>query len=737
MITLKGHLTHITYTNEDNYYTIARFSTLNPETTITVVGFLAGINPHEPLKIQGQWETHAKYGQQFKIDSFETILPTTTSEITRYLKSLGIKGLTRKKIKHIVNRFEENTFETIEKEPEKLKSVSGIGDILANRLHDTWKDHHATRSLMNFFKEKNFPVSLVAPVIKAYGKSALHVIEKNPYQLLADIFDLDFHLIDNLANQIGVPRDDQRRISACIHFTLEAGASDGHVYMALEALVKRCASFGIPHEKVKIAIKDLIDLGVLAAECLNDEKPETAVYPKALYNAEKGIAARLSALLSMPVTNRGMDRDKIVDEIVTRLAINPSKEQLEVLEDILYHRAVIITGGPGTGKTTLIRSILSIFNLIGKRVLLAAPTGRAARRLSEVTGRKASTIHKLIGFNHKEGQFEKNRDTPLDTDILIIDEASMVDTILMYHLFNALPFSASIIIVGDIFQLPSVGPGNVLSDMIQSNKIKTFSLKKIFRQAKESPIIINAHAVRQGQFPDLKKQSNSKKLSEFYFIETASPPKVVERIVELCCQRIPKSYGLDPMKDIQVLTPMHKGDVGTIHLNQILQDAMNPEKTHFDYSGRKFKPGDKVMHLKNNYEKEVFNGDIGTIHALDKSENRLTVNYEDRLVDYHLEELHELTLAYAISVHKSQGSEYPAVIIPLMEQHFPLLQRNLLYTAITRGKKLVILIGTSRAFAIALNNDKQRKRNSALDIRLINLMGPLPPVDLKHTDLVF
>ena len=718
MITLKGQLKHITYANPDNFYTIARFATFQPQTTITVVGYLTGINAHEPLQIEGQWETHPKYGQQFKIDTFETILPTTEEEMIRYIKSLDIKGLSRKKVTNLVHRFGDATFDTIERSPNLLKTIPGIGGVLAGRLHDTWKQHHSARSLINFLKENEVPAGFAAPMIKKYGAEALDVISKNPYQLITDVSETDFQVIDELAGKMGIPKDDHRRIAACLNHLLEANTSDGHVFMPLSALISRCAGFGIAAEKIARTVAALDDAHVLKTDALDDALPEPAVYPNLLYTAEKGIAERLKAFVSIPMTDRKMERESIVEEVVKRLAINPSREQLDILAEILSHRAIIITGGPGTGKTTLIRAIISIYHAIGKRVTLAAPTGRAARRLSEVTDRKASTIHKLLKFNHKENLFEQNRDAPLDTDTLIIDEASMVDTALMYHLISALPFSASIIIVGDIFQLPSVGPGNVLADLIASETIKTFFLKKIFRQAKESPIVVNAHAVREGIFPEQTPPKPSHQLSEFYFIETSSPSRVVERIVDLCCNRIPKRYGFDSMRDIQVLTPMHKGDVGTIYLNQVLQETMNPSREYTDYMGRKFKPDDKVMHLKNNYEKEVFNGDIGKIHTIDKSLKSLVVGYDDRMVDYQFDELHELSLAYAISVHKSQGSEYPAVVIPLMEQHFPLLQRNLLYTAITRGKQLVILIGTKRAFSIALANDKQRLRNSALDIRL-------------------
>jgi exodeoxyribonuclease V alpha subunit len=400
------------------------------------------------------------------------------------------------------------------------------------------------------------------------------------------------------------------------------------------------------------------------------------------------------------------------------LAIALSQEQLDVHEKILSHRVVIITGGPGTGKTTLIRSVNAIFEALGKRVLLAAPTGRAARRLSEVTRRDAKTIHRLLGVNFKDGLFDKNRDNPLDADAVIIDEASMVDTLLMFHLINAVPMTAALILVGDVFQLPSIGPGNVLSDMIKSARTPIFYLKKIFRQAHKSPIVFNAHRIRQGEFPVFKPLDPTEGLSEFYFIEQDDPNTVVTTILELCTKTIPERFNFDPVHEVQILTPMHKGVIGTTHLNQVLQEVLNPNPVIIETRGSTFKIGDKVMHLKNNYQKEVFNGDIGTIRTVDVKKNIFSVDFYGRTVSYDFTEMDDISLAYAISVHKSQGSEYPAVILPIMTQHFVLLQRNLLYTAITRGKKLVILIGTKKALAIALKNDTPKKRLSGLAFRL-------------------
>ena len=414
-----------------------------------------------------------------------------------------------------------------------------------------------------------------------------------------------------------------------------------------------------------------------------------------------------------------IDTEQMSAEVQKRLAINLSNDQLEVLEQVFSHRISIISGGPGTGKTTLLRSIARVFEALGKKVRLCAPTGRAARRLAEVTHRKATTIHRLLGYNFMDGQFIRNQDNPLDADVLIVDEASMVDTALMYHFLKALSISAVLVLVGDVFQLPSVGPGNVLADIIQSDCVPVFYLNNIFRQDQESPIVINAHRVRNGESLDIEPIENISAGSEFYFLEESDPHRVVARIVNLCRTEVPRRFGFDPVHDLQVLTPMHKGVIGTINLNRVLQEVLNPNPESMESMGNIFKTDDKVMHLINNYQKEVYNGDIGIIRRIDKKKSRLSVEYYGRLVDYDPSDLDEISVAYAISVHKSQGSEYPAVIVPLMTQHFIMLQRNLLYTAITRGQKLVILIGTQKALSIALNNDKPQQRLSRLAERLI------------------
>jgi exodeoxyribonuclease V alpha subunit len=440
-----------------------------------------------------------------------------------------------------------------------------------------------------------------------------------------------------------------------------------------------------------------------------------------MYFFEKGITDRIFALLSTPLPAATIDTETISQEILRKLAIKLSSGQLEVLEQALFNRVAIITGGPGTGKTTLIKSITAMFESLGKTISLATPTGRAARRLSEVTGREAKTIHRLLGYNFIDDCFEKNIDDPLEADAIIIDETSMVDISLMFHMLRAIPVTSVLILVGDVFQLPSVGPGNVLSDMIRSELIPAYYLKEIFRQSEESPITLNAHMVRHGKQPDLGSASWDNDDSEFYFIEQDKPAGIVKTVVSLCKKDVPKRFGLDPTNDIQVLTPMHKGDAGTINLNRELQKALNLNPIMAESAGKIFRVGDKVMHLKNNYKKEVFNGDIGTISAINPETNGISVIYYGRTVNYDSEETDEITLAYAISVHKSQGSEYPAVIVPLTTHHYILLQRNLLYTAMTRGRKLVIIVGSKKALKIALNNDQQALRLSNLAERLMNM----------------
>lgn len=717
MITIKGNLQKITFQNPDNHYTIARLSIDKIADPVTIVGHMAGIFEGESLEVSGKWGTHPKYGDQFNVDTYQVILPATLSGIRKYLGSGMIRGIGRSIAEKIVDHFSEQTLEIIENEPEKLREIHGIGKAKQKRIEDAWNHHHAVRRVMQFLQENEVGVVHAAEILKTYGSKSMEVLTCEPYLIARDIPGAGFQLADTIALRSGIRRDDERRLQACLIHVLLLNVDEGDVFAIQEDLFKSASRItGVDPDLLKPALAGLVDLEDVVIEDLEDDDSIKRVYLKRLYRAEKGIANRIHAMMTMPVVGGRISSSQILETVLARLAVKLSQEQLEVVKDVIMDKVVVITGGPGTGKTTLIRAFCEIYKLTRQKVVLCAPTGRAARRLSEVTGKRASTLHKLLGFDHENQAFEKHFANPLEVDVCIVDEASMVDTLLMYHLFEALPATASLILVGDTYQLPSVGPGNVLSDVIESEAVKVFLLTKIFRQAKESPIVMHAHSIRNGQMPEFKK-SDSDELSEFYFIENQQPSKVAETIIQLCSDRIPKAF--PNINEVQVLTPMHRGESGTINLNQQLQAVLNPEDKGIKARGFIFKNNDKVMHLKNNYEKDVFNGDIGIVREVNIAGNTLTVDYYGRLVEYDILELDELSLAYTISVHKSQGSEYEAVVIALTTAHFPLLQRNLLYTAMTRGKKLVIIVGSSKALEIALNNDKTQKRLTGLKERLM------------------
>ena len=713
MITIKGILERLTYQNSDNHYTVAKLRIAKISDSVTLVGYLAGVVEGESLEVSGKWTTHPKYGDQFKVEVCKVILPASVSGIRKYIGSGMIKGIGKSLADKIVDHFKERTLDIIENEPEKLKNIHGIGEAKKKLIEQAWNKHHAVRRVMQFLQEKEVGVYHAASILQTYGSGALHVLEHDPYAIAKDIPQIGFTIADMIAMKAGVKKDDENRLQACLIHSLLLFEQEGHVYGLKREVFKLCTNTsGVKQELFEQALDALIDSDEVRAE--NDED-DVKIYLSRLYRAESGIASRMKAILSMPITSRKISKDQILEEVLTKLAIKLSPEQLSVVNNVLYEKIVVITGGPGTGKTTLIRALCEVFKQQNLKVVLSAPTGRAARRLSQVTGKKAFTLHKLLGFDFENQTFERNFANPLELDVFVVDETSMVDTLLMYRLIEAMPISASLILVGDTFQLPSVGPGNVLSDIIESDSVKIFSLTKIFRQAKQSPIIMYAHKIRNGEMPDFQK-TESGELSEFYFIENQRPEKVVETILELCSKRVPKAF--PHIGEIQVLTPMHRGEAGTINLNQQLQKVLNQSKGGIEAGGFTFKLNDKVMHLKNNYEKDVFNGDIGIVYDVIKSESRILVDYDGRIVEYDILELDELTLAYTISVHKSQGSEYAAVIIALTTAHFPLLQRNLLYTAMTRGKKLVIIVGSSNALKIALNNNKTALRLSGLKKRL-------------------
>jgi exodeoxyribonuclease V alpha subunit len=717
--TIEGCLERIAYCNEKTRYTIARLKPHNLNTGVTVVGYLAGASPGENLKIIGTWETHPKYGQQFRIQSYEVTLPAEIDGIRKYLNSGLVKGIGPSLAARLVKTFGADTLKIIEKMPERLVEVEGIGEAKAVMVENAWKEHHSLRGLMQFLQEMGVPTSWCAKIYNEYGPEAVACLREDPYVLAEDFPGTGFLIADTIAAKQGMDKDEPERVRASVLHIIFQNADEGHTFAEEENLYSRCENyFQINRTAIQRAVDELVASNAIVVEPFMADAFTNAIYMKDLHRAENGLADRIKAMLSIPIEPIPMDAERLSMEVHNKLAINLSAGQLQVLEEVLSHRMVIITGGPGTGKTTLLRSICTVFETQGRQVLLAAPTGRAAKRMAEVTRRKASTIHRLLGYNSTDGGFIRNREDPLDADVVIIDEASMVDIFLMYHLMAAVPLSAALVLVGDVFQLPSVGPGNVLSDMIESGRIPVFYLNEIFRQDRQSAIVTNAHKVRRGEFPDVAKTDNLDEVSDFYFIDQSDPDRVAGRILRLCSEELPEKFDLDPVRDIQVLTPIHNGTVGTINLNHMLQEVLNPQAEFFTNSGNVFKVGDKVMHLKNNYQKEVYNGDIGTICSIDRRKENLEVRYEERTISYKADELDQVTMAYAISVHKSQGSEYPVVILPVLTQHYVMLQRNLLYTAMTRGKKLVILIGTTKALHIALNNDKPNQRLSSLARRL-------------------
>jgi exodeoxyribonuclease V alpha subunit len=717
--TLDGHLERITYHNPENHYTVARVQADRQPRPITVVGYLPGVSPGQDLRLKGRWETHPRFGQQFKIEAFEIVLPATVAGIRHYLESGVVKGIGPKTARRLVAHFQAHTLEVIEKAPERLCEVAGIGPRTARQIAETWRAHHAARSLMQFLQENGLKPSYAGRLLQTYGAEAATILRENPFRVARELPGIGFPIADAISQNLGQPPDAPERLRACIHHLLEQQTSAGHLFMPRVDLLERCqAAFGIPPQAAAGA---LVEMAAQKAVVIEEDAAaggECPVYLDHLHRAETDLARRLAARLSLPAPPLHLAPERVTAAVLKKLAIKLSDEQTQVLTAVLAQRAAIITGGPGTGKTTLIRSLTAVMEALGKRFLLAAPTGRAARRLGEVSGRPTATIHKLLGYNFSTQSFERDQDDPLETDALIVDEASMVDILLMHQLIKAVPMSAALILVGDVFQLPPVGPGNVLGDLIRSQRLPVHALNTIFRQARESPIVINAHRIRRGRMPAITPTESPVAPAQFCFLAENRPGPAVDVIVSLCRDILPARYGFDPIHDIQVLTPMHRGEVGTLHLNRVLQQALNPPVPNEKGAHPGLRPGDKVMHLRNDYQREVFNGDIGTVHSAESDGSRLSVDFYGRIVAYDRGALEDLSLAYAISVHKSQGSEYPAVVLPVMTQHYPLLQRNLIYTALTRAKTLVVLIGTPRAVAIAVQNDTPQKRLSRLAERL-------------------
>jgi exodeoxyribonuclease V alpha subunit len=712
--TLEGVLERVVFFNEENSFTVARLQVPGKNDLVTIVGALSLPTPGETLRLKGQWVVDTKFGQQFRVESCLSVLPATIVGIQKYLGSSLIKGIGPIMAKRIVDKFGLDTFDIIEDSPERLREAEGIGPIRTERITKAWQEQKQIREVMVFLQGHEVSPAYAVKIFKAYGDKAISVVKENPYRLALDISGIGFKTADKIARSMGIDPNSQIRAEAGIIHVLSELVDEGHVYYPIEELKEKAAEL----LEVDPAILDTA-LGTLAKQerILIEELPDVkAVYLRPLHVAEANVARRLKTLIKSPKQPLQIDVEKAIEWVQSTNHIELAETQKQALRKAISGKVLVLTGGPGTGKTTLVNSLVRILEKKGQRILLASPTGRAAKRLSEVTGREAKTIHRLLEFSPKEGGFKRNEDNPLDADLVVIDEASMVDILLMNNLLKAIPLAATLVLVGDVDQLPSVGPGNVLKDIIASACVETVILTEIFRQAQESLIIVNAHRVNRGEFPQLRPQPGQR--SDFYFIEKDTPDEVLGIIKELCIKRLPSAFHLSSVDDIQVMTPMHRGTVGVANLNAELQSLLNPEGKAVTRGGRLFRMNDKVMQTKNNYEKDVFNGDIGRLVGIDMEEQKVQVKFEDRVVDYDLSDLDDVVLAYAISVHKSQGAEYPAIVVPLLSQHYIMLQRNLLYTAITRAKRLVVLVGSKRAIAIAIRNNKVQRRYTNLAARL-------------------
>ncbi|NLE46664.1 MAG: ATP-dependent RecD-like DNA helicase [Chloroflexi bacterium] len=734
---LEGTVERVTYYNEESGYSIIRLKVEGKADLLTVVGNLPEVNPGESLRLEGIWTNHPQYGTQFKAERYEQVLPATTEGIRRYLGSGLVKGVGPVTARRIVQRFGRDTLRVLDETPERLREALGVGTKRAAAIAEAWNEQKHIREVMLFLQGHGVSTGLAVKIYKTYGDDALTVVQEDPYRLARDIWGVGFRTADKIARDLGLPEDSAARVQAGVAYALSQLADDGHVYAPTDKLIQESSQLlGVSTDLVAEGIEALdsaeivrrdtltypvgqVSEGIATRESALHE--EHAVYLAPFYYGEIGVTRRLEALLDTAATRllpfRSIDWHNLLAQLALRSTIQLSAEQSEAVQAALTHKVTVLTGGPGTGKTVTVRTVIAALEAMHCRYALCAPTGRAAKRLSETTNRTAKTIHRLLEYSPQEG-FRCNESNPLNVDCLIVDEASMLDLLLANHLLKALDPAAHVLFVGDIDQLPSVGAGNVLQDIIDSNRVKVVRLTQIFRQAAESGIIVNAHRINRGEMPLLNQYP------DFFFFSKTDPIEAASMLVEIVQRRIPHKFGLDPVDQIQVLSPMYRGDCGVANLNARLQEALNPiepRKAERQLAGRVFRVGDKVMQIRNNYDRDVYNGDIGRVSAIDLAGQTLTVNLDGRSVVYEWSETDELVHAFAISVHKSQGGEYTAVVVPVLSQHYLMLQRNLLYTAVSRARELVVLVGTRRAIAIAVRTSRTRERHSGLSLRLMDM----------------
>ena len=706
MTKLRCVVERITYQNAENGYSVMKVKVKGYDDLVTLVGNLLEVPAGSVLLCEGEWRVDKRYGQQFQCQTWEEVMPATAYGIEKYLGSGLVKGIGPKFAKLIVGHFGTDTIEVIETDIERLYEVPGIGKKRVEKIRESWEKQKDIKNVMLFLQGFGVSTAYAAKIYRQYGKESIDKVKENPYRLADDIWGIGFKTADGIARKMGYEMNDERRLRSGLIYTLNQLADEGHCYAEEQQLIATARQLlEADEECIRTAMTHAIETEDLMLD-------GTGIYLPPFYYAECGTANRLSTLVHTKEVGSIFTARFDLAKLQRETGIEYDEVQVEAIRQAIASKVMVLTGGPGTGKTTTTKAIITALQSAGMRILLAAPTGRAAKRMSEATGMEAKTIHRLLEYNPQDG-YKRNDENPLEGDALIVDECSMIDIILMNNLTKALPTTMRLVLVGDIDQLPSVGAGNVLRDIIDSGVIPVVRLTRIFRQAQSSRIVMSAHAINRGCFPDISNGQHT----DFFFMKQEEPEKVAETIVSLVRDRLPKAYR-QPTANIQVLTPMQRGVVGAANLNMALQQALNYNTAALVRGGYTYKEGDRVMQLRNNYDKDVYNGDLGYVHSMDMEERTLTVDFDGQLVEYEVSELDELTLAYATTIHKSQGSEYPIVVMPVLMTHYVMLQRNLIYTGITRAKKICVLVGQTKALAYAIHNMKVLKRNTRLKERL-------------------